>query len=105
MRHIFFPEREARAVNRMPLVGSKTLSVGTTGLVHDTLSLDHSNVEQFHFSGKHNSKPFPNGPLCLNLQPCKKRDESLLWLNTSCLNFEGRIANGFLLLKKIYKGA
>lgn len=71
MRH-FFSELEACAVNRTLLVGSKTLSVRTMGLVHDTLSLDHSNVEKFHFSGKHNSKPFPNGPLRLNLQPCKK---------------------------------
>lgn len=84
----------------MLLVGSKTLSVRSTALVRDTLSLDHSNVEQFCFSGKHNNKPLPNGPLRLNLQPGKKRDENLPWLNTSHVNFEGRTANGFLLLKK-----
>lgn len=89
----------------MLLVGSKTSSVRTMDLVHDILSVDHCNVEQFHFSGKHNSKPFPNGPLCLNLQPCKNRDESLLWLNTFSLNFEGRTANGFVLLKKNIQGA
>lgn len=50
----------------MLLVGSKASSVRTTDLVHDTFSVDHCNVEQFHFSGKHNSKPFPNGPLQLN---------------------------------------
>lgn len=100
----FFTELEARAVNRALLVGSKTLSVHTTCLVRDTRSPDQSNVEQFHFHGKTTANHSLTDHYVSICNLARNKMKALLWLNTSCLNFEGRTANGFLLLKKYTRG-